>query len=288
MKRRFLRSASALPVVFAGPAIAADMALKAPPPPPPTAFSWTGFYVGLNAGGTWARSDADTSVNCNVTFVNAPFPYFCATTGGVANGAAVSAAGSGTITASGFTGGIQAGYNWQGPNLIYGLETDFGAFHLRGSRQGPGTYPVDFGFAFAGSSFASNSSFNTDWLYTLRGRIGVPVSSNLMAYATGGLALTRIGVSNSFSDNIIPNLAFDAAGSANGSETKAGWVVGGGLEYALVNNWSIKAEYLFMDFGKVTATGTIFNPQPGGYVQGISTSSDLTAQVARVGVNRRF
>ena len=196
------------------------------------------------------------------------------------------AAGSGTITASGFTGGIQAGYNWQGPNLIYGLETDFGAFHLRGSRQGSGSYPVSSPGVNLGNPFAINSSFNTDWLYTLRARIGVPVSSNLMAYATGGLALTRLGVSNSFSDNVL--LSFATAGSANGSETKAGWVVGGGLEYALVNNWSIKAEYLFMEFGKVTAIGTIFNPNFGGYSQGISTSSDLTAQVARVGVNRRF
>jgi outer membrane immunogenic protein len=156
-------------------------------------------------------------------------PYLCDSSFGAANGAAVSAAGSGRITASGFTGGIQAGYNWQGPNLIYGLETDFDAFHLRGSRQGTGTYPVAFNFP-SGTPFAINSSFNSDWLYTLRGRIGVPVSSNLMAYATGGLALTRLGVSNSFTDNVSGSQPFNAAGSANGSETKAGWVVGGGLE----------------------------------------------------------
>jgi outer membrane immunogenic protein len=284
VKRRLLRGA-ALPALLAGPAIAADMPVKAPPAPPPAAYSWTGFYAGLNAGGTWARSHADTAVNCNVPD-SFPPAYFCSSSFGAANGAAVSAAGSGTITASGFTGGIQAGYNWQGPNLIYGLETDFDAFHLRGSRQGTGTYPVGIAIVPAGRSFAINSSFNTDWLYTLRGRIGVPVSSNLMAYATGGLALTRLGVSNSFSDNVGPP---NGTGSANGSETKAGWVVGGGLEYALLNNWSIKAEYLYMDFGKVTATGTIINPTTSpGYAQGISTSSDLTAQVARVGVNYKF
>jgi outer membrane immunogenic protein len=287
VKRRLLRGA-ALPALLASPAIAADMPVKAPPPPPPAVFSWTGFYVGLNAGGTWARSNADTSVNCNVPFVGPPFPYICDSTF-APNAAAVSAAGSGTINASGFTGGVQVGYNWQGPNLIYGLETDFSAFHLRGSRQGTGTYPANFALGIAGSPFAINSSFNTDWLYTLRGRIGVPVSSNLMAYATGGLALTRLGVSNSFSDNVVPTgLAFNAAGSANANATKAGWVVGGGLEYALVKNWSVKAEYLFMDFGKVTATGTIINPSIAGYAQGISTSSDLTAQVARAGVNYKF
>jgi outer membrane immunogenic protein len=283
VKRRLLRGA-ALPALLASPAIAADMPVKAPPAPPPAAYSWTGFYVGLNAGGTWARSDASTTANCNVP--GSPPAYFCDSTSGAANAAAVSAAGSGTITASGFTGGIQAGYNWQGPNLIYGFETDFGAFHLRGSRQGTGTYPVTLVAVTAGAPFAVNSSFSTDWLYTLRGRVGVPVSPNLMAYATGGLAVTRLGVSNSFSDNVF----FPSGGteSANGNETKAGWVIGGGLEWALANNWSVKAEYLYFDFGKVTVTGTITNPINGGYAQGISTSSDLTAQMARIGVNRKF
>lgn len=284
MKSRFI--GAALPVLIAGPAIAANLPVKAPPAAAPVVAipNWTGFYVGVNAGGTWARSNTDTSVDCNVP--PGPSPYLCNSAGtGAAAAGAVNAAGSGTITGSDFTGGIQAGYNWQGPNLIYGLETDFGAFHLRGSRQGTGAYlglpaaPVAFG-----ANFAINSSISTDWLYTFRGRVGVPVTTNLMAYATGGLAVTRLRVSNSFSDNA--NVA--ATGSANGNETKAGWVVGAGLEYALLNNWSIKAEYLYMDFGKVTATGSIINPFAGGYSQGISTSSDLTAQVARVGVNRRF
>lgn len=284
MKSRLLQSASVLPFLLAGPAFAADMPLKAPAQQP--TYSWTGFYVGLNAGGAWGRSDADTAVNCSVSPVaGPPFPYFCDSTGdGAANGAAVGAAGSGPMTADGFTGGIQAGYNWQGPSLIYGLETDFDAFHLHGTRQGTGAYPVTYIPVTAGTAFAVNSSFSTDWLYTFRGRIGLPVSSNLMAYATGGLALTRIGVDTSFSDSNFPA----ATGSANGSETKAGGVIGGGVEWAVSANWSVKAEYLFMDFGKVTATGTISNPGGFGYTQGISTSSDLTAQVARIGINRRF
>jgi outer membrane immunogenic protein len=282
MNRHFLRTATALPVLLAGPAIAADMPLKAAPPAPAPAFSWTGFYVGLNAGGTWARSDAETSVNCNVP--PARSPYLCDSLGnGSATAAGVNAAGSGTISASGFTGGVQAGYNWQGPNLVYGLETDFGAFHLRGSRQGTAAYAgLPAAPAAFGGTFTIGSSIATDWLYTLRGRVGLPVTPGLLAYATGGLAVTRLSVNNSLVDSA------GAAESAGTATTKAGWVVGGGFEYALVNNWSIKAEYLFMDFGKVTATGTIINAFAGGYSQGISTSSDLTAQVARVGVNRRF
>jgi outer membrane immunogenic protein len=262
--------------------MAADMALKAPAPPV-AAFSWTGFYAGLNAGGVWANSDAQTSLNCNVA-PGVPSPYICDSLGnGAAAAAAVNASGTGSINTSGFTGGIQAGYNWQGPALIYGLEVDFGSFSLRGSHQGTGAYP---GFPASplafGNSFAISSSISTDWLFTFRGRVGAPLTTNLMAYATGGLAVTRLTVSDSFSDSA------GAVGSAAQTDSRVGWVVGAGLEYALVNNWSIKAEYLFMDFGKVTATGTITTPGLGGYAQGISTSSDLTANVARVGVNRRF
>jgi outer membrane immunogenic protein len=283
VKNLLLRS-TAVSALLTGQAFYAVQAIAAPPTPAPAVYNWTGFYVGANAGGAWGRSSANTSADCsNVTFNG---QYFCGPTGGAANAAAVNAAGSGTIAASGFTGGLQVGYNWQLANLIYGVETDFGAFHLRGSRQGTGTYPVIFGPVAAGSSFAVNPSFSTNWLYTLRGRVGMPVSSNLMAYATGGLALTRLGVSNSFSDNAIGPPG--ASESANRQKIKTGWSIGGGLEWAFAKNWSVKAEYLYIDFGKVTVTGTIVNPGLGGYSQGISTNSDLTAQMARIGVNRKF
>jgi outer membrane immunogenic protein len=285
VKKLLLATTALTAFVAVGSASAADMPVKAPPSPPVPASTWTGFYVGANAGWTWGRSDANTSANCNVAFVAAPaLPYFCDNAGfGAANGAAVNAAGTGTVTSSGFTGGIEAGYNWQLSSLIYGLETDFGAFHLKGSNQGGGPYPTPT--VIAVGAFQENYSIETNWLYTFRGRLGVPVAPSLMAYATGGLAVTRLEVRNSFSDNV----GTGASGNATGDATKAGYVVGGGLEWAITNNWSVKAEYLYLNFGKATATGTITNNVPGiAYAQGISTSSDLTAQVARVGVNRKF
>jgi outer membrane immunogenic protein len=278
-------------LVAVGSAGAADMPVKARPFA--EVRNWTGFYVGLNAGFAWGRSSAETLVDCGPPG-SGLLPYMCDPTGvGAANAAAVNASGTGTINASGFAGGVQAGYNWQNDNLVVGLEIDFGALRLKGSRQGSGIYPVGFGLiAGGGNAYAVGSSFDTDWLATFRGRVGWTIMPNLLAYGTGGLALTRLTVANSFSDNV--NAAINgvvipgAFESASESKLKTGWVIGAGLEWAQSSDWTIKAEYLYIDFGKVTATGLITHPFPPGYGQGISTSSDLTAQVARIGINRRF
>ena len=105
-------------------ATAADLPRKAPvyTPPPPPGFSWTGFYVGGNAGYGWGRA--------NATYV-AP---------GGPNGfppqdqGPISANGSGSLDPIGFVGGAQIGYNWQfAPTWVLGVEADFQAFNLSGS-----------------------------------------------------------------------------------------------------------------------------------------------------------
>jgi outer membrane immunogenic protein len=94
---RFLLRTTALPALLVGPAMAADMAVKAPPPAvaAPSAYNWTGFYLGVNAGGAWAHSgDPSTTL--------APGGYL-----GAANAAALAAGGTGSMSASTFTGGVQ-------------------------------------------------------------------------------------------------------------------------------------------------------------------------------------
>jgi outer membrane immunogenic protein len=281
MKSLLLATTAFTAFVAVGSASAADLHVKARPIA--EVRNWTGFYFGLNVGGVWGQSSAETLVDCGPPPAGL-ISYFCGAGFGAANAAAINASGTGTIEASGFTGGVQAGYNWQNDNLVYGLEIDFGAARLRGSRQVSGTYPVGVGIVAAGAAYTVRSSFDTDWLATFRGRVGWTMMPNLLAYGTGGLAVTRLSVANSFTDNVLAG----AVESASESKLKIGWTIGAGLEWALSSNWTIKTEYLYIDFGKVTATGLIFNALPPGYGQGISTSSDLTAHVARIGVNRRF
>jgi outer membrane immunogenic protein len=91
-------------------------------------------------------------------------------------------------------------------------------------------------------------------------------------------------VTHAFGDTYNP----PGVGNWSGSKTKLGWTVGGGLEWALTRNWSVKAEYLYLNFGSIDAAGVIRNPIPAGYANAISTSTDLAAHVARAGVNFKF
>jgi outer membrane immunogenic protein len=135
MKKLLLGSAM-LAALVAGPALAADMPVKARPLPPPV-WSWTGFYVGGNVGYAWAHSDATASVDCPATV---PPGWVCALNlpESLPNIPALNAAGSGSLDPRGFTGGIQAGYNLQTGNTVFGVEVDFGALRLNASRSGEG------------------------------------------------------------------------------------------------------------------------------------------------------
>jgi outer membrane immunogenic protein len=267
MIKRWMGSVAVLPVFIAAPALAA-----------PPVYNWTGFYVGANAGGTWGQFGSNLGVDCSVP--GSPPSYIC-WPGFAGDGTTLAAAGYGTINASGFTGGVQAGYNWQTGNIVAGIESDFGAFHLRATRVVSGELVNSWG----GTNYTLTSSAGTDWLFTFRGRLGFAMAPNLLGYVTGGLAVTRIGTSTSYSDN---NTAIGpVSGSFNDSGTKLGYAIGGGAEYALPGNWTVKAEYLYLGFGNVAAAGVITTTD-GAYRQALSTLRDLTAHVGRVGINRRF
>jgi opacity protein-like surface antigen len=135
---------------------------------------------------------------------------------------------------SGFTGGIQGGYNWQSGTLLAGFEVDFEYFRSAGSQNI--VFPTPNGPGFTSTL---NKSVSTDWLLTARPRVGV-VSNNWLFYATGGLAVTQLKASWVYSDTAME------ASNASVSSTQLGWTVGGGIETALPGNWLLGAEYLYV------------------------------------------
>jgi len=206
------------------PAMAADIAPYNKVPPPP-AWGWTGFYIGANVG--WAGA-ADTIVDTG-SYTGAGGFSTLLTVGAVP--AAL------TMTNTGLIGGGQIGYNWQvWPSWVLGIEADFQGVDAKGSNS----HTFLGNPAFASITTAYNREL--DSLATLRGRFGYLWFPSLLFYGTGGLA---------YGDNKIGAAAAcptcEAAGST--SNTSVGWTLGGGAEWRFAPAWSVKAEYLYVDFG---------------------------------------
>lgn len=270
MKKLLLGTAMSL--VMAAGAVAADLPpapapvpafVKAPPPP----YSWTGFYIGGNAGGAWGSFDPSTSTVYNPLGSYDPSSV-----------QAFNAAGSSqSIKPSGFTGGFEAGYNLQAGPIVFGVEGDIESFRLSGSAtSGPVLYPC-----CAPTSFTVTSNASTSWLATVRGRVGV-AANNWLFFATGGVAFTTLNGNFSFSETF-----YNSTEAVSLSNSKTGYTVGGGVEAGLWGGWTAKAEYLYVNFGTVSATGV----DSGGTIpvpQTFTHSIDLKANIARVGLNYRF
>lgn len=289
--RRTLLSVALIGLAAAS-ASAADIPMNAPVAVPVVApaMNWSGFYIGLDGGGTWGKAQVTHSA-----VVPAPglaFPI---------DAAALTAATSSDLKLDGWTFGGHFGYNWQfSANWLVGLEADFSYFRLRGSSGGTFPFPSTLPGGILGPptlTFAATTNFSTDWLFTFRPRLGVVLGDSLLVYATGGLAVTNEKVDQT---------ATAIMGTFNSAinDTRIGWVVGGGVEYALGRNWSIRAEYLHLDFGTASGAGNVVVPtgvlgnslcvagQPAVIGpttnSGCSITSRLTAEVIRGGITYRF
>ncbi|HEY8715207.1 MAG TPA: outer membrane beta-barrel protein [Candidatus Acidoferrum sp.] len=261
MSRFALFAAAALNFGFAGATQAADLPTKAPPyEAPALAPGWTGFYVGGNLGELWTTQDA----------VWNPLPSPAAFT---------VLPVTGRLDSSGFVGGIQGGYNWQlAPTWVVGLEGDYSWTGAGANIQGVWKF-----FPSGQPSFPTTLSSltdNLDSLASVRGRIGYLVTPNALAYVTGGAAWGRFDYS-AFARNTANNYL----ASTSFSKIQSGFVVGGGLEWALTPNWLIRGEYLYYEFGgsSVVASASLFPDFPSGFVW-----HNTGVQEARLGLSYKF
>lgn len=226
--------------------------------PPPT--TWTGFYIGGNGGYSWGSSD--------INFVEVPNlagsgPFG----GGICTKSLPTCVVPFALHPQSLLGGGQIGYNYQMGQWVLGVETDA---QWRNDEQ-----TTNFTFPFSDMMSLRDRQ---NWFGTLRGRVGFTPAffGNSLFYVTGGLAyggfdhgLTQVVVGQ-------PPLSFSS------STTRAGWTVGAGVETPIAENLSIGAEYLYLDFGKDTLSGTTF------YGDAFSTTFHDTAHVARVKLDYKF
>jgi outer membrane immunogenic protein len=241
----------------------ADMALKAPPAP--TAFSWAGFYVGANAGGTWDGGRFSSSTGAGYTLP--PFA-FSDPNGVFVPGGSFLVFVPGTIPLPGtaglgggrsFLGGLQAGYNWQVGALVYGLEGQIDG--LKVSRALGFTGPA---LTFTGiSSFTSESltgsgTIERDLEGSFRARFGY-ARDRWLVYGTAGVAVTSISARGNFAYNLTlgPGLTpiaglSNPSGTSSGSSSRTlvGPTIGGGAEYAVSQHVSVGLEYRHTFYGQ--------------------------------------
>jgi len=271
--------AAASTVAFTQIASAADLPRKAPaysPPPPPLVYNWTGFYIGGNVGYSWSRLSNSLSVT------NGTPGYFA-----VAAIPGVNASGTGGLDDNSFTGGLQLGYNFQSGQFVYGLEGDINWLRHNPSFGGTFLYTTD------NTPYNLTVANSIDWLATIRGRLGVTVGAtgSTLLYVTGGLALTQIKFDQAFSEPPFTSPPNGTPQSASISEVKAGWTVGGGVEAMLARNWSVKGEYLFVQFDPGDVSGSFSgssNPGQPRFATLTNSLSHLNIHVARVGFNYKF
>jgi outer membrane immunogenic protein len=211
-----------------GSAGAADMTAPVRAAP----FSWSGCYVGGFTG--WATANTWTSTDLGSIGSGGTFAHY-------------SAAGPTWSYSenSSFTGGGTAGCNWQpwaGGGLVLGLEAEGGYFQLSGSALQPNSFDV-IGSSKLGSGYG-----------LIGGRIGWAFFERLLFYGKAGVAFynTSASVTDSTASPGHPDTI-----AATGSKSQSPFAVGAGLEYAMTDHWTGKAEYMFLDGGSsYNACGT--------------------------------
>ena len=189
MKQSLFAATAMALIISAGSAVAADLPSRkeapvyVPPPPPPL---WTGFYVGLNAGGTFGGSQSVTTTGGPISN-NSLYP---AGSSAVANGLGVASNYVLPVNNGGFIGGGQIGYNYQIQQFVIGLEADIQGVAGSSSSASAVTGASLAPYGFPAESYVAGGSVTKSlgYLGTVRGRIGYLFTPTLLFYGTGGLA----------------------------------------------------------------------------------------------------
>jgi outer membrane immunogenic protein len=212
--------ASVALVALSLPVVAADVRVRRPAPAPAPVlispvYNWNGFYIGGHVG------LGDSSLGDD---------------GGGGDG---------------FLGGVQAGYNYQINQLVFGAEGQISWTDMEQS------VPV-----------GAIRSTEIDWIASIAGRVGYAFG-NALVYGKAGIAFLD------WSSNVAVSGPTRVVSTGN---TEAGWVIGAGLEYGFTPNWSAKIEYNFNRFEDVA----------GGFFAGTGIHNDVDIHVVKGGINYRF
>lgn len=202
---------------------------------------WSGFYAGGFIGATDSQSDARTATG--------RLHYF-----NITDANQIGRAGKNALDQWGASGGLVAGYGKQFGNVLVGIEASAQNLSLDKKHATTETYE-----SLPSKQLTIRQSVSADWMAGLRLRLGW-AERNWLAYATAGVAATRLKLDATFSDN-----AWSGYSHASTSDWVTGASLGFGGEYALSPKWSLRGEYLYTRFGKVSTVSDVTSiNDPGG------------------------
>lgn len=260
MYRKLLGGTAVALALAASPAFAADLSYPAKAPPMMAVvpvFTWTGFYIGANVGYGWGdASGYDPYLPDNYLY----------------SGLVTSGSGD----PDGWFGGFQAGYNYQFyNNVVLGVEADVQFADMKDTYTFGYTVTDDTDIAGDDADFGVFGQYTTkiDAFGTIRARLGYAMD-RFLPYITGGLAWANVKVSG---ETVVADTNEIDAWSGSFKDTYWGWAIGGGVEYAFTDNWTMKAEYIYSDLGSTSFSG-LFD----------SNDLDFSIQTLKVGVNYKF
>jgi outer membrane immunogenic protein len=231
----------------------------------PPVYTWSGCYAGASAGSSNGTSQHYTTAGSVLT------------PGTALPAAAVGANITDSFNLSGFIGGGQLGCNWQWGAWVFGIEGDGSATN----KEGQAFETALASIPGLGSRANWVSQTQERWLVTARARLGLSGwgwwGDKTMVYVTGGGAWAKIDTSEFLAGNPIPT-------GHQESNTRSGWTVGGGLEYALGYGWSVKGEFLYVKFDNYNTFTT------GPFALGNVSPREVKLEdyIWRAGMNYKF
>ncbi len=235
-----------------GAALAADLPVKATPYTPPPVFSWTGFYVGGQGGGGWLANQVTNGPNATDGTANFP-PGFV----------------HHTVDGSGGLGGVYGGYNYQFGQFVVGIDGDYSWADLTGSTSDIGP-----------TGFTNVSHESVKWIGTVTGRLGY-AANDWLFFGKGGWAWSGFdGTSSTF------NTAGALTNVDTNSQTRNGWTLGAGAEWAFAAHWSAKLEYDYVKFDTAYYNNTATTV--AGVVSFPGRSATANLNIVKAGVAYRF
>jgi outer membrane immunogenic protein len=233
-------------------------------PIPAAAPSWTGFYLGVHAGWAWSSNESATQVETfGSHIITAPLLFNMDNDSPIA--------------------GLQAGYNYQFSRWVVGIEGDISGARLSTSQTGSLISVISIINCHAGD-FCGSATVAEDirWLASVRGRLGYAWDRGLL-YVTGGGAWADVKYRGSTSSSLTGAPPLFASSFTS---TVLGPVVGGGYEWMITPNWTLRGEFLHYWFDEAQAAAVTSSSAPGFAAN--YTWSRFDVNVARVAVNYKF